>query len=146
MGEGAASAPSTAPPRPDAPVVPSVPTGKQKRKDRQTSGDGAAPTGRYAVMSVKAYIGHSLLFSIPVVGWAICLMMAFAAKSLNKRNYARAMLVFLLIGIILAVIARFVAGWISEEIQRYIVEATGGAAGDLSEMKGLFDLLQQFGG
>ena len=90
-----------------------------------SSEDAPPPRGsRYAVMSTKAYIGHTLLFAIPGIGWIICLIMAFAAKSLNKRNFAKALIIFFLIGIILSVIMYFIFFWFSASIIPHIRDFT----------------------
>ena len=107
------------------------------------SGDTAPARGsRYAVMSVKAYIGYSVLFSIPVIGWAICLIMSFTSRSLNKRNFAKAMLILILIGVVLSVVFYFVFGWMSEIFIKYMHEAANGATGDFDGAKGIFDMMK----
>lgn len=63
---------------------------------------------RYAVMSIGAYIGTFILFNIPVVNFIIALVWACGGTySQNKRNYARAMLIFWGISAVLAVLAAF---------------------------------------
>jgi amino acid transporter len=109
--------------------------------------------GPYSVMGVGAYIGTMILFCIPLLGWIICIIMAFAAKNLNRRNFARAMLVFLIIGLVLSVVLYFVFSWVwdaaTEYIQQSVDEAVGGAAGDLGlggetgGLGGLLDLLKE---
>ncbi|MDR0293889.1 MAG: zinc ribbon domain-containing protein, partial [Oscillospiraceae bacterium] len=58
-----------------------------------TAGMGNAPPGDpYGVIGVGGYIGMIILFMIPVAGWIACLIMSFAARNRNRRNFARAML------------------------------------------------------
>ncbi len=96
-------------------------------------------------MGTGAYIGYSLLFSIPLVGWIICIITAFGGSNLNKRNFARAMLVFLIIGVIVSILLFVVAGWVREAVletaQGYISETTGGAVSGLDELKDLTNIL-----
>jgi hypothetical protein len=104
-------------------------------------------------MGTGSYIGHSILFAIPVVGWLVCVIMAFAAKNLNKRHYARAVLIFFIIGAVLSVVLYFLFSWVwdtaAEYLRQYINDATGGAAGDLGalgdigDLGGLLDLLKE---
>jgi hypothetical protein len=96
-------------------------------------------------MGTGSYIGHSILFAIPIIGWLICIIMAFAAGNLNKRNYARAVLIFLIIGIVLSVAAYFVFSWIAETVMQYINEATQGAFGDFGGLGDLFDIINGAG-
>ncbi len=43
----------------------------------------------YKPMSAWAYFGYSLLFSIPIVGLIVNLVLCFSKTNINKRNYAR---------------------------------------------------------
>ncbi|MDR3277173.1 MAG: zinc ribbon domain-containing protein [Oscillospiraceae bacterium] len=86
--------------------------------------------GRYSVMGTGAYIGTMILFAIPIIGWLACIIMAFAAKNLNRRNYARAILVFLILGVVLAVALYFVGKWIWDAALDYLGEQSG-ELGDL---------------
>ncbi len=76
---------------------------------------------KYALMSTGAFFGLMLLFSIPIVGWVACIIMAFAGTGQNRKNFARAMLIFLLIGIALSVVVYFVSGWVLEVMLEYYV-------------------------
>lgn len=59
----------------------------------------------YKPVSVGKYIGYSILFSIPLVGFIMLLVTAFSGGT-NKslKNYARAMLVMYVIAIVLVII------------------------------------------
>lgn len=65
----------------------------------------------YKPVSVGKYIGYSILFSIPVVGFIMLLVTAFSGGT-NKslKNYARAMLVMMVIGVVLGVILGVLMG------------------------------------
>lgn len=56
------------------------------------------------VVSTGAFFGLNLLFSLPGIGWIICIIMAFAPQNKNIKNYARSKLIWLVIGIVLGVI------------------------------------------
>ena len=43
----------------------------------------------YKPMGAWAYFGYSLLFSIPIVGLIVNLVLCFNKTNINKRNYAR---------------------------------------------------------
>ncbi len=60
------------------------------------------------VVSTGAFFGLNLLFSLPGIGWIICIIMAFAPNNKNIKNYARSKLIWLIIGIILGVVLFFV--------------------------------------
>ena len=43
----------------------------------------------YQPISVWGYIGYELLFSIPVIGWIVCIVKAIGSKNKNVLNFAR---------------------------------------------------------
>lgn len=51
------------------------------------------------------FFGLALLFAIPVFGWIACVLMAFLAKRKTLKNYARATLAWLVIGIVTVALA-----------------------------------------
>jgi hypothetical protein len=111
-------------------------------------GDFPPPKGsKYAVMSTASYIGHSILFAIPILGFLIVLIMAFAAGNLNKRHFARAVLIFTIIGVILSIIAYFVAKWlfgvVVDAATESLQQSAGVNAGDVSS---ILNALKQFQG
>ncbi len=103
--------------------------------------------GRYAVIGTAGYFGLILLFSLPLVGWIICVVMAFSSGNLNRRNLARAMLIFMIIGLVLSVMLYFVASWaweaVVESLSGATIEATVGDAAEIGELGSFIDLLRQ---
>ncbi len=81
----------------------------------QKNTPGSADT----VVSVWAYIGLTILFAIPVIGWISCIVMSFAAENRNIRNLSRAYFVFLILGAIFWVLtyslSLSVFDWITTE-------------------------------
>ena len=64
----------------------------------------------YKPITAWGYIGYSLLFSIPIVGFILVLVYSFSGSgNINRRNYARSVLIGLLIGIVLAVVLAVIA-------------------------------------
>ena len=57
-----------------------------------------------AVVTTGAFFGLNLLFSLPAIGWIICIIMSFAPKNKNIKNFARSKLIWILIAIILGAI------------------------------------------
>lgn len=58
----------------------------------------------YGFKPIRAwgYVGYSLLWAIPVIGWLICFFTAIGGKNRNVRNFARSMFCGLLLIIIVA--------------------------------------------
>lgn len=105
------------------------------------------PNGGAAVVGTGYYFGMMLLFAVPVIGWILCLVTAFTSKNPNKKNFAKAMLIWLVIGIILSVAMFFIIQWAStmvmEYVNTYVGEMTGGMMGELGSLGELAELMQQ---
>jgi len=87
---------------------------------------GAPPGSPYAVMTTGGYVGLMILFALPVVGWLICVVMAFAAGNLNRRNFARAVLILTIIGLVLGGILYLLSFWF---LGSFIDSLTGWTSG-----------------
>lgn len=98
----------------------------------------APPAGRNGIVGTGWFFGMMFLYAIPVIGWLVCLITAFASKNESKKHFARAMLIWLIIGLVLAVVGYFVFRWLGGAITDYINAEFGGQFGDLQE------LLEQF--
>ncbi|MBQ3112140.1 MAG: hypothetical protein IJC70_04635, partial [Firmicutes bacterium] len=64
----------------------------------------------YEPISVMGYIGISLLMCIPIVGIVLALYWAFKSKKVNRRNFARAMLIMMVVAMIISLIFGFIIG------------------------------------
>ena len=63
----------------------------------------------YRPLGAWSYIGYSILFNIPVVGWIFMIIFSFKNSNINRRSFARAFLIpyiaAAIIGVIYAIIA-----------------------------------------
>ena len=59
---------------------------------------------QYKPLGAWAYVGYSLLFSIPFVGLICLLIFTFNDKNLNRRSYARSYWCALLLALIIAIV------------------------------------------
>ena len=74
----------------------------------------------YQPVSIGSYIGHSLLFGIPIIGFIMLLVTAFGSgKSLSLRNYAKAMLVMYVIAFAITFIFGIIGGALMSEFMYY---------------------------
>jgi hypothetical protein len=149
MGEAPAQAQQ--PPQPVTPPQPQnpppmaarpqpVPAPVYTQPGFQAGATTPPPKGsKYAVMGTLAYIGHFLLFAVPVVGLIFAIKWAFSSKiNQNRRNLARAMLIFAIIGIIAGIFLAIAAtAWINSLLE-YLRETTG------EQFGGWGDLFNQF--
>ena len=109
-----------------------------KTKTDYSSSVKPPPGSTYAVMSVGAFVGTSILMSIPLIGLVICIIWAFVnCSNENRRNFARAYFIFIIIGIVFSIIIFIVTTFFAASLGTY-----GGFTG----MMGIFDLIRQFGG
>jgi len=77
-------------------------TGGREKAARQPTAQSAA--GKDAVVSTLGWLGTIILLIIPIVGLVVYFIWAFGKGNLNRRNYARASLILMAVGIILGVV------------------------------------------
>lgn len=129
------------PPTYQQPVQPMYQQSAPSQAYQQTMQQDVKPTGKYAVVGTGAFFGMMLLFAIPVVGWIACIIMSFAPKNQNIKHYSRAMLFWVIIGILISIALFFLFSWVSDMLIKAINDASGGTFGDWNEM---FGELSQF--
>ncbi|MBR4020227.1 MAG: zinc-ribbon domain-containing protein, partial [Firmicutes bacterium] len=56
--------------------------------------DGTVGTGYF--------FGMMLVYAIPIIGWIACILTALKGKQQTKKNFAKAMMIWLIIGLILS--------------------------------------------
>jgi len=89
--------PQPVPPSAQTPPVYAAPTADFEQPPPRGS--------RYSVMGTGSFMGVMLLFSVPLVGLIFMIVWACGGcKSQTKRNFARANLFWILIGIVITVI------------------------------------------
>ena len=108
--------------------------------------DAEPPYGSpYAVAGTGVFVGLMILFGIPGIGFIACIIMSFAARNRNIRNFARAELVLLLIGFVMLAALFFLIRWVlglaAEFIQSYVNNAVGSAVSDITGFDDLMDIL-----
>ena len=55
-------------------------------------------------VSTAYYLWMMLLFAIPVVGLIVCLVTAFSGDDTSRKNFSRAVLIWILVAIVLSII------------------------------------------
>ena len=101
------------------------------------------------VISTGLYIGLMLLFAIPIIGFIVCIIMAFAAKNKNIKNYAKATLIWMIIAFVLIGILIAIASVLVGTLTDYINQMTDGQFGDFgnffSEFNDIKDSMNDIG-
>ena len=59
---------------------------------------------RYKPLGAWGYFWHSVLYSIPVIGWIALLITAISGKNIVARSYARSYFVALLVALIMVAV------------------------------------------
>ena len=135
--EQAAPVPQPVPERkPAATVIPPNPPAPQSATE--------APADK--TVSTGAFFGLMFLFALPILGWLICIIMAFAPKNRNIKHFARAMLIWLVIALVIGTIAGFAVNALVRSVTPYIEQAIGelGSIGELREAFGQLGSLTEF--
>jgi Na+/melibiose symporter-like transporter len=75
-------------------------------------------------VSVGSWMGMMFVTAIPIVGWIMILVWAFAGENESRKNYFRAILSWILILVALCVALVFVAEWLGQgpALQKFIQE------------------------
>ena len=101
-----------------APAAAEAPKSKPRPAVSYPTEDLAA-SKQYRPIKPWGYVGREILFAIPVVGFIALLVYTFAAKNVNRRNFARSywcgLLVFLIL-LIAAVVTAYATGTADEII------------------------------
>lgn len=103
------------PEQPVQPVQPEQPTFECRKEDNTAW-----------ISSVMSYLGLMLLFAIPGVGLIASIIMSFALKNKNTRNFARAALIFIVVCLLVLclIVAAGIVLW--NEIVAALGEEYGG--------------------
>ncbi len=98
------------------------------------------------VISTGTYFGLMLLFAIPVIGIIACIVMAFVPKNKNIRNFAKAMLIWLIIAAVIAGIVSVAVTLITNSLLKQINELSGEQFKNFGDVFGhMEELMEQFG-
>ena len=61
-------------------------------------------------ISMWGYFGYQILFALPVVGWILVIIFAFASPNVNVRNFARSYFCILIVIVALLLFALVTGG------------------------------------
>ena len=80
----------------------------------------------YKPISPLGYIGFQILYAIPIVGLILAVVLAFAPKNENIKNFARAQILVIIIGLILVLvlcIAAVISGVTPDQLEQLVKQA-----------------------
>ena len=84
-------------------AAPETPAAPQPVYQTQQTYTPSAPAAQ--PVSTAYYFWMMLLFAIPVVGLIVCLVTAFSGDDTSRKNFSRAVLIWIVVGAVLAVVA-----------------------------------------
>ena len=76
----------------------------------------AEPKTKNKVVSTASYFWLMFLYSIPVIGFFALVIMAFTAKNRNIRNFCKAILTWILVGLVVCLVLGIIAVIFSKQI------------------------------
>lgn len=85
------------------------------------------------------YFFMQLLFSIPIIGFFACIISACSGNNKSKKNFSRAYLIWLIIGIVLSIVSVIALISIGKSLVEYINSQLGGEYGNMGELIGQFN-------
>ena len=76
---------------------------------------------KFRPLSPWAYLGYTILFSIPIVGFVLLIVFSIIEGNVNRKNYARSYFCALVIVLVLVVIVALTGGYevLVEGIKEY---------------------------
>ncbi len=72
--------------------------------------------------STAHFFWMMLVYSLPLIGWLICIIMAFAPKNESKKHFARAILIWGIIGIVISIIGLIIISLLGGGIRSILSE------------------------
>ncbi len=117
---------------------------------QQTQAPKIQPVGQFdGSVSTGYFFGMMLVYALPVVGWIACIVTAFKSKHQTKKHFAKAMMIWLIIGLIISLITGVIITWLSTLLVDYINDIAAaelGEMGEIGEFQDLLNQLQQYEG
>lgn len=77
-------------------------------------------------ISTAYYFLMMLVFAIPVVGLIVCLVTAFAGEDASRKNFSRAALIWIVIGVVISIIAGIAIAVIGGSVMDAFMTGFGG--------------------
>lgn len=148
--------------KPETPVVPSQQRQSYNQQEtysqpvfqppQQAAPAAPAPNLANKIVGTGTYFGLMFLFAIPIIGQIACIIMAFTPKNKNLKNYARAMLIWTVIALVIGGILIALFLMFANTFTDFIRESTGGEFsgwgdifGNLGDLEGLIEQFENGG-
>lgn len=87
-------------------------------------------------LSAWAYVGYSILYAIPVIGFIFLIVFSISDKNINRRNFSRSYFCVMILTVVLIVVlaltglgAEFFSGLQDGSVQQQVVETTSNVIG-----------------
>ena len=124
------------------PPVVHTPPAQKIYQPSQTHTAPPASDPKNKIVGTGTYFGLMFLFAIPVIGFLLSLIMSFAPKNKNLKHFARATLIWALIGLIFTALIAGAIYLLTNTIVDYVGDVTGGEFSDFEDLFGQFGDLE----
>ncbi len=94
---------------------------QSQQNTQQPSQQAAQPTEKHSA-STAHFFWMMLVYSLPLIGWLICIIMAFAPKNESKKHFARAILIWGIVGIVISIIGLIIMSLLGGGIAEILSE------------------------
>ena len=79
--------------------------------------------GQSPVVGTVEWLVNLILLAIPIVGLIMCFVWAFGTGNLNRRNFARAALILMAVGILLSIIFGAVSATMYRSLMKPLLDS-----------------------
>lgn len=110
----------------------------------ETQTEAVPKGGKYGVVGMGTFFGLQLLYGIPVAGLIASLIMSFAPKNKNIKNFARSSLVWSLIGTAVIIVIYLLANMLINFIGAAVNSLFAGFMGNALNLGPYAIILEQF--
>ena len=94
------------------------------------------------VVGTGMYFGLMFLFSLPIIGFIVCIIMAITAKNKNLKNFAKAVLIWTVIAFVISAILVAIVVMLGNAFTSYITSGETGS--QLNEFSSIFGELNEY--
>lgn len=95
------------------------------------------------VVGTGAFFGLEFLFTLPIIGFICTIIFSFAPKNQSLKHYARAKMIWAIIGLVLSVILILTAVIFFQALPDMISEELGI---EVEDLEAVADIVEEFGG
>lgn len=98
-----------------------IPPQQAQQNTQQPPMQASQPAENHSA-STTHFFWMILVYSLPLIGWLICVIMAFAPNNESKKHFARAILIWGIVGIVISIIGLIIMSLLGGGISSILSE------------------------